>query len=436
MKHFEKWTREKAAGRRRLLLVDGHNSHCTHGFLEYARQHNISVLCYPSHSTHLYQGLDVVIFAPLKKAWSAARDDHERETGQSVDKKSFLRVYAKAHKKAFTMDNICAAFRKTGVVPFNPDVIPEDALAPSQTTATAATTYLPLELESPARHMYDAMHACLARSTDQTTTGAATPSRQPPIGVTPIRRAVSSLANGSGRHLITNSPIRASVPVPLYKPTTISPIRTHYPKLLDVEPKTECEAEFKNALGDMNRRLKASKEQMVGMQATQVLQNNYCQKANQRLHAHEEHVAKKAKKTYRIMSGGAHLLTNDELIAGKAQAETAAAEKAAVKAANKAKRSAYARKLEKWKKEEEQRQKRLKVAEERYQRDLALWEIERARAKKEKRRPRWTKPKRQPRGSGVPRPKMKSMAALDEDEEADSGSDGQGYSRNKIPHTG
>ena len=70
IKDFDVQTREKAAGRDRLLLVDGHNSHYTLGFLEYARANKIHVLCYPSHATHVDQGLDVVIFGPLKTYWT------------------------------------------------------------------------------------------------------------------------------------------------------------------------------------------------------------------------------------------------------------------------------------------------------------------------------------------------------------------------------
>jgi len=79
IENWEKSTRAKANGRRRLLLVDGHVSHYTPGFLAYARAHRIEVVGYPSHSTHIYQGLDVVIFSPLKKAWTMARDRWERE---------------------------------------------------------------------------------------------------------------------------------------------------------------------------------------------------------------------------------------------------------------------------------------------------------------------------------------------------------------------
>jgi len=79
IENFDKVTRVKANGRRRLLLVDGHVSHYTRAFLEYAREHRIEVVGYPSHSTHIYQGLDVVIFSPMKRNWTQVRDRWERE---------------------------------------------------------------------------------------------------------------------------------------------------------------------------------------------------------------------------------------------------------------------------------------------------------------------------------------------------------------------
>jgi hypothetical protein len=74
IKDFDNLTRTKAAGCQRLLVVDGHVSHYTVVFLRYARENGIEVIGYPSHSTHLYQGLDVVIFAAFKRNWSNARD--------------------------------------------------------------------------------------------------------------------------------------------------------------------------------------------------------------------------------------------------------------------------------------------------------------------------------------------------------------------------
>ncbi|KAF8233409.1 hypothetical protein L208DRAFT_1267098, partial [Tricholoma matsutake] len=45
--------------------------------LEYAWDNNIVVLCYPSHSTHVYQSLDIIIFSVLKRAWSDEQDKFE-----------------------------------------------------------------------------------------------------------------------------------------------------------------------------------------------------------------------------------------------------------------------------------------------------------------------------------------------------------------------
>ncbi|KAF8835328.1 hypothetical protein BDN67DRAFT_859520, partial [Paxillus ammoniavirescens] len=53
IQEFNKQTSQKVSGEYRLLLVDGHNSHYTRGFLEYARLHMIIMICYPSHGMHV-----------------------------------------------------------------------------------------------------------------------------------------------------------------------------------------------------------------------------------------------------------------------------------------------------------------------------------------------------------------------------------------------
>ena len=35
-----------------LLALDGHNSHCTYRFCQFAEQHHILIVCLPLHSTH------------------------------------------------------------------------------------------------------------------------------------------------------------------------------------------------------------------------------------------------------------------------------------------------------------------------------------------------------------------------------------------------
>lgn len=146
---FDQKTNEKANGRSRLLLVDGHNSHYTKDFLDYAHEHDIHVLCYPAHTTHIYQGLDVVVFGPLKQQWSEEQDWFKSLTGQRITKQSFVSIYEKAHLKVLTPELIRTAFKKTGVWPFNPNLVTKEMMAPS--LATSSRGCLPLPQSSPVR---------------------------------------------------------------------------------------------------------------------------------------------------------------------------------------------------------------------------------------------------------------------------------------------
>ena len=56
-------------------------------------------------------------------------------------------VYGKAHLRALTPPNIKVAFRKTGVWPFNPNILPEEAFAPSRTTS--CKSHLPVPPATP-----------------------------------------------------------------------------------------------------------------------------------------------------------------------------------------------------------------------------------------------------------------------------------------------
>jgi hypothetical protein len=150
IKHFDKHTATKAAsGKYRLLLIDGHNSHYTHGFLEYACMHQILVVCHPAHTTHVLQGLDVVIFGVLKHFWTIDRDRHKCKTGGKVDKTNFLGIYGRAHLHMMNPNTICAAFQKTGIWPLDPSIITEAMMAPSKETSCEG--HLPVKPTSPVK---------------------------------------------------------------------------------------------------------------------------------------------------------------------------------------------------------------------------------------------------------------------------------------------
>jgi len=146
MKLFEKATREKANSEYRLLIVDGHNSHYTIAFLLLARLHMVIMICYVAHGTHVYQGLDVVVFAVLKHYLGMERDALLRTTGTAIDKGNFLQIISKAYITALTPELVKTAFQKTGIWPFNPNVTTADMLAPSK--ETSIQSHLPVPTSS------------------------------------------------------------------------------------------------------------------------------------------------------------------------------------------------------------------------------------------------------------------------------------------------
>lgn len=140
--HFEKYTVKKANGHARLLVVDGHNSHYSFEFLDYACAHRIHVLCYLAHTTHVYQGLDVIVFSVLKQCWAEERTKWEANGGE-VSKETFLTIYGAAHIQVLSPELVKKAFEKTGIWPFNPNVIPAEMMAPSKETSQSATFHSP-----------------------------------------------------------------------------------------------------------------------------------------------------------------------------------------------------------------------------------------------------------------------------------------------------
>jgi hypothetical protein len=55
LESFNEQTAPIADGEKRLLLLDGHHSHCTYEFLTRAKSLGIICLGYPPHTTHALQ---------------------------------------------------------------------------------------------------------------------------------------------------------------------------------------------------------------------------------------------------------------------------------------------------------------------------------------------------------------------------------------------
>jgi hypothetical protein len=113
--------------------------------------HSFSVLCnkiliigLPLYSLHVLQPLDLVIFGPFKVALCNEAYAYEIETGQSVDKDAALLVIGRAFMKAFTRNNILAAFQWARIWPLDGDAIDLSATAPSESTSVLADAPVPM----------------------------------------------------------------------------------------------------------------------------------------------------------------------------------------------------------------------------------------------------------------------------------------------------
>jgi hypothetical protein len=134
---FEPNTRLQTPDDYRLLILDGHNSHCTYPFIKFSAQHRIVIICLPSHTTHALQPCDVGVFGPLAHAWKSQVTQASKDN-ILITKDNLLRYYHTARSAALKPLTIRSAFRKTGINPFNRDAIPLSAFEPAKNTTTLA----------------------------------------------------------------------------------------------------------------------------------------------------------------------------------------------------------------------------------------------------------------------------------------------------------
>lgn len=122
---FDRCTKKKAGNRRRLLIVDGHSSHVNMRFIEKCDELRILLLILPPHSTHRLQPLDVSLFSPLATYYTEELNQFFfNSLGASyISKRTFWSVFRPAWHKAFSKKNIESAWRKTGLFPFNPQLV-------------------------------------------------------------------------------------------------------------------------------------------------------------------------------------------------------------------------------------------------------------------------------------------------------------------------
>ncbi|KAF2790796.1 DDE-domain-containing protein, partial [Melanomma pulvis-pyrius CBS 109.77] len=132
-----------ANNRPRMLIWDGFSTHETLEILEFCFENNIILCRMPSHTSHKLQPCDVAVFGPLKAAYRDEVERMERGGVGTIGKQHFTYLYSPARERALTKRNIIAAWRGSGLFPFNPNRVLADMPRPTKPPAELTILTLP-----------------------------------------------------------------------------------------------------------------------------------------------------------------------------------------------------------------------------------------------------------------------------------------------------
>ena len=80
----------KSTTEKRVLVVDGHNSHFSMEFLQFCSHNQIELFYLPLYRTHILQPLDIALFGPLQKCYGCQVEDDLCIFGEAISKRNFL----------------------------------------------------------------------------------------------------------------------------------------------------------------------------------------------------------------------------------------------------------------------------------------------------------------------------------------------------------
>ncbi|KAL6364643.1 hypothetical protein LRP88_00613 [Fusarium phalaenopsidis] len=114
---------KKAPTSYRLLLMDSFSAHEDPEFLWYCGMFDIIPYRLPSHMSHRLQPLDVGVYQYLKNEQKCALRDFMMAGGLQISRFDFLNQWNRMYAAAFKACHIYVGFEKSGLSPFNPEVI-------------------------------------------------------------------------------------------------------------------------------------------------------------------------------------------------------------------------------------------------------------------------------------------------------------------------
>ena len=121
-----------------LLILNGHTSHTKSiAVIDFASDNGIILMSLPPHTTHRLQPLDTPLFKSVESYYDEAiRQWLRNHPGRAVTTWQVAGLFAEAYGRAATIQTAVNWFRSTGIMPYDPNVIPDHVYAPSDVTDT------------------------------------------------------------------------------------------------------------------------------------------------------------------------------------------------------------------------------------------------------------------------------------------------------------
>ena len=222
-------------------------------------------------------------------------------------KETFLKIYGEAHIRTLSPELIRKAFEKTGVFPFNLDVISLEIMAPSKETSLEGP--LPLMSLSPICTAAASLRSILYQSSELDRHRGSSGQQVHNVSMDLINHTIHQLKDPKLRYLTCTSPIRATAQRPPVTTTTISPIKARYAHLLLTTPKMDQEKALMEMVHDLALREAHYKGVVAGLQCSVILQQAYVEHVHGQLESKEK---KNQNQKGALRRGHAQLMTEDE----------------------------------------------------------------------------------------------------------------------------
>lgn len=125
--HFLKHAQRENKGQPLLLIFGGHKMHINVPVLKWAQQNNILLFVLPAHTSHALQPLNVRCFGRLQELYDKECHKFLRENPEAIiTRYNVAAIASQAYETALSTANLRSSFEKTGIHPFNANVLNDD----------------------------------------------------------------------------------------------------------------------------------------------------------------------------------------------------------------------------------------------------------------------------------------------------------------------